>query len=59
MEQCWIESEDCWLCQRYNYILPLVTKSEIEDCMAEDVQKLALTEAQNITLDYLIKMNKL
>lgn len=58
LENCWVESEDCWVCQRWNYILPLVCKSEIEECMSSEIQKFALTEAENYTLERLIKINK-
>ena len=30
----WTESEDCWCCQRWNYILPIITRNEIEECCA-------------------------
>ena len=33
-DKCWVESEECWVCQRWNYILPLVTRNEIEECCA-------------------------
>lgn len=58
LDDCWVESEDCWVCQRWNYIMPLVCRSEIDECMSTEVQGLALTESENQTLDRLIKFNK-
>jgi hypothetical protein len=27
----WIESRECWNCERWNYFLPSVTRNEISD----------------------------
>lgn len=29
----WLLSNECWICDRHTYYLPIVTKNEIEDCM--------------------------
>lgn len=28
-EICWIESQECWCCERWAYLLPVITKSSI------------------------------
>ena len=31
-DYAWMISERCWICERWSYYLPLVTKEEIEAC---------------------------
>ena len=31
-QTCWIEARECWHCERWNYLLPVVTKDEMEGC---------------------------
>ena len=29
---CWVQSDECWICDRWGYLLSMVTKTDIEDC---------------------------
>ena len=31
-DYAWCVSDRCWMCERWSYYLPLVTKEEIEAC---------------------------
>lgn len=31
-DYAWLVSDRCWICERWSYYLPLVTKQEIEAC---------------------------
>ena len=31
-ELCWIESEECWICNRFSTYLTIVTKDDVEQC---------------------------
>ena len=29
---CWVESQECWACERWAYLAPIVSRSYIDDC---------------------------
>ena len=29
---CWVQSDECWVCDRWGYYVSMVTKGEIDDC---------------------------
>ena len=28
---CWVMSQDCWICEMWNYYMPIISKSEIAE----------------------------
>lgn len=46
------------MCQRWNYILPVVTRNDILECCSGDEQLFALTPNQNRTLERIIDRNR-
>ena len=57
----WLASEQCWICERWSYYLPLVTREELEAC-ADDVplqtsKLVKLQPSQERAFDALVKLN--
>ena len=61
-------SDRCWICERWSYYLPMVTKDEIEDCADDNIRKdqddkptsklIKLNTEKEKVFDRLISLNK-
>jgi hypothetical protein len=58
-EVCWVESQECWGCERWSYVLPVICRSHIDDCfLGESQEKERLTDVQEKTLERIIEQNQ-
>jgi hypothetical protein len=56
---CWIESHDCWICERWNYFIPTITRDEIEESMPGSSQtKHQINQQQERALEKIISLNQ-
>lgn len=55
-EVCWVESQECWCCERWAYLLPVINRNHIDDCfLGEEQEKEKLTPQQEKTLARIIE----
>ena len=48
-ELCWIESQDCWICDRWTYFIPIITIKEIMGCMDDEPDRKLKEELNKLT----------
>lgn len=61
-ELCWVESHECWVCDRWSYFIPMITEKEIMGCIEDDPERpykeglSKITPAQRRTFDNLCRV---
>jgi len=59
MATTWIESRECWNCERWNYFIPSVTRNEISDAYYGEFQEtLCLTDIQENAFKKVVQVNQ-